>query len=212
MAVLKMSSSILAWGDNSVSSCGSHSRAKGPGTSAGAFPVHSMARFLVSRLYGGAMAVLKMSSSLLAWGDNSVSSCRSHSRAKGPGTSAGASSMDMARSLCGEGRRGGGLKQSAFCMARRKTMITMGSPDFVWINANEIISSWRLLGAGCVAPPRRGPRRGAKGTVGPLGPLAFAAPSSTGTLERSNSPVWLAKQLALTTVEPRMLFTWGPRR
>ena len=99
MAVLKMSSSILAWGDNSVSSCVSHSRAKGPGTSAGAFPVHSMARFLVSRLYGGAMAVLKMSSSLLAWGDNSVSSCRSHSRAKGPGTSAGASSMDMARSL-----------------------------------------------------------------------------------------------------------------
>jgi hypothetical protein len=39
------------------------------------------------------------------------------------------------------------------CMAHRKTMITMGSPDFVWINANEIISSWYLLGAVCVAPP-----------------------------------------------------------
>jgi hypothetical protein len=38
-------------------------------------------------------------------------------------------------------------------MARRKTMITMGSPYFVWINANEIISSWYLLGAGCVNPP-----------------------------------------------------------
>jgi hypothetical protein len=32
-------------------------------------------------------------------------------------------------------------------------MITMGSPYFVWINANEIISSWYLLGAGCVTPP-----------------------------------------------------------
>jgi hypothetical protein len=31
-------------------------------------------------------------------------------------------------------------------------MITMGSPYFVWINANGIISSWHLLGAGCVAP------------------------------------------------------------
>jgi hypothetical protein len=46
-----------------------------------------------------------------------------------------------------------GVKQSAFCMARRNTMITMGYPDFVWINANEIISSWYLLGAVCVAPP-----------------------------------------------------------
>jgi hypothetical protein len=33
-------------------------------------------------------------------------------------------------------------------------MITMGSSYFVWINANEIISSWYLLGAVCVAPPR----------------------------------------------------------
>jgi hypothetical protein len=50
----------------------------------------------------------------------------------------------------------GGLKQSTFCMARRKTMITMGSPYFVWINANEIISSWYLLCAVCVtAPPPR---------------------------------------------------------
>jgi hypothetical protein len=35
-------------------------------------------------------------------------------------------------------------------------MITMGSPYFVWINANEIISSWYLLGAVCVAPPPQG--------------------------------------------------------
>jgi hypothetical protein len=48
----------------------------------------------------------------------------------------------------------GGVKQSTFCMARRKTMITMGSPDLVWINANEIISSWYLLDAVCVTPPR----------------------------------------------------------
>jgi hypothetical protein len=47
----------------------------------------------------------------------------------------------------------GGVKQSTFCMVHRKTMITMGSPDFVWINANEIISPWYLLGAGCVTPP-----------------------------------------------------------
>ena len=46
-----------------------------------------------------------------------------------------------------------GVNQSAFCMARRNTMITMGYPDFVWINANEIISSWYLLGAACVPPP-----------------------------------------------------------
>ena len=32
-------------------------------------------------------------------------------------------------------------------------MITMGSPYFVWINTNEIISSWYLLGAVCVALP-----------------------------------------------------------
>ena len=32
-------------------------------------------------------------------------------------------------------------------------MITMGSPYFVWINANEIISLWYLLGAVCVTPP-----------------------------------------------------------
>jgi hypothetical protein len=38
-------------------------------------------------------------------------------------------------------------------MVHRKTMITMGSPDFVWINTNEIISSWYLLGAVCVAAP-----------------------------------------------------------
>ena len=32
-------------------------------------------------------------------------------------------------------------------------MITMGSPYFVWINANKIISSWYLLDAVCVTPP-----------------------------------------------------------
>jgi hypothetical protein len=53
------------------------------------------------------------------------------------------------------GRRcSGGLKQSTFCMVHRKPMITMGSPYFVWINTNGIISSWYLLGAGCVAPPK----------------------------------------------------------
>jgi hypothetical protein len=53
------------------------------------------------------------------------------------------------RARCGEA----GLKQRTFCMAHRKTMITMGSPYSVWINANEIISSWYLLGAVCVTPP-----------------------------------------------------------
>jgi hypothetical protein len=49
--------------------------------------------------------------------------------------------------------RQGGVKQSTFCMVHRKTMITMGSPYFEWINTNEIISSWYLLGAVCVTPP-----------------------------------------------------------
>jgi hypothetical protein len=51
----------------------------------------------------------------------------------------------------------GGVKQSTFCMARRKTMITMGSLYFIWIDANVIISSWDLRGAVCVAPSRVGP-------------------------------------------------------
>ena len=51
--------------------------------------------------------------------------------------------------------RTGGVKQSTFCMAHRKTIITMGSPYFVWRNTNEIISSWYFLGAGCVTPPAR---------------------------------------------------------
>ena len=51
--------------------------------------------------------------SLGAWGDNSVSSCRSHSRAKGPGTSADA--FSMARSLCGEGPRGHGRGTKGSC-------------------------------------------------------------------------------------------------
>jgi hypothetical protein len=38
-------------------------------------------------------------------------------------------------------------------MAHRKTMITMGSPYFVWINTNEILSLWYLLGVACVGPP-----------------------------------------------------------
>jgi hypothetical protein len=46
-------------------------------------------------------------------------------------------------------------------MARRKTMITMGSPYFAWINANEIISPWYLLGAVCVTPPENTSRFGA---------------------------------------------------
>ena len=41
---------------------------------------------------------------VVAWGDNSVSSCRSYGRAKGPGASAGA--FPTARSLSGEGPRG----------------------------------------------------------------------------------------------------------
>ena len=45
------------------------------------------------------------------------------------------------------------VKQSTFCIARRKSMITMGSSYFVWINTNEIISSWYLLDAVCVTPP-----------------------------------------------------------
>jgi hypothetical protein len=42
--------------------------------------------------------------SVATWGDNSVSSCRSYRRAKGPGTSAGA--FPTALSLSGEGPRG----------------------------------------------------------------------------------------------------------
>jgi hypothetical protein len=55
----------------------------------------------------------------------------------------------------------GGVKQSTCCMARRKPMITMGSPYFVRINANEIIPSWYLLGAVCVwpRPPLKMPSR-----------------------------------------------------
>jgi hypothetical protein len=34
-------------------------------------------------------------------------------------------------------------------------MITMGSPYFVLINANEIIPSWYLLGAVLCGPPRQ---------------------------------------------------------
>ena len=47
----------------------------------------------------------------------------------------------------------GGVTQSTFCMVHRKTMIAMGSPYFVWLNTNEIISSGYLLDAVCVTPP-----------------------------------------------------------
>jgi hypothetical protein len=47
----------------------------------------------------------------------------------------------------------GGSNKVLFVWRAEKTMITMDSPDFVWINTNEIVSSWYLLGAVCVAPP-----------------------------------------------------------
>jgi hypothetical protein len=50
-------------------------------------------------------------------------------------------------------QHGRGAQTSTFCMAHRKTMITMGSPYVVWINTNRIVSSWYLRGAGCVTPP-----------------------------------------------------------
>jgi hypothetical protein len=40
------------------------------------------------------------------WGDNAVSSCRSYSRAKGPGTIYIAGAFPVALSLSGEGTRG----------------------------------------------------------------------------------------------------------
>ena len=42
-------------------------------------------------------------------------------------------------------------------------MITMGSPYFVWINNNDIISSWYLLDAVCVTPPLQGVRIARRG-------------------------------------------------
>jgi hypothetical protein len=54
-------------------------------------------------------------------------------------------------------------------------MITMGSPDFVWIIANEIISSWYLLGAVFVPPPPPPCRIASAGSC----PL-FAAAKLTG--------------------------------
>jgi hypothetical protein len=46
-----------------------------------------------------------------------------------------------------------GVQTKYFLHGAPKTMITMGSPYCVWINTNELISSWYLLGAVCVAPP-----------------------------------------------------------
>jgi hypothetical protein len=65
-------------------------------------------------------------------------------------------SSDDPCAMCEAASEGGGLKQSTFCMVHRKSMITMGSPYFVWLNTNEIISSWYLLGAVCVTPPPEG--------------------------------------------------------
>jgi hypothetical protein len=68
---------------------------------------------------------------------------------------AGRPRREALRGRGGRRRRGGG-QTSYFLYGAPKTMITMGSPDFVWINANEIISSWYSLGAVCVAPPGAG--------------------------------------------------------
>ena len=94
----------------------------------------------------------------------------------------------MRSSLCFHGARArvrdvGGLKQSTFCMARRKTVITMGSPDFVWINTNEIISSWYLLGAACVAPSSRAALRGPRLGLLLTTPVVPGAPGSTAGLD-----------------------------
>jgi hypothetical protein len=59
------------------------------------------------------MVVLKMPSSLLAWGDSPVSSCRPCSLAKGPGASAGA--FPMVLSLSGGGGGGGSKGSSSGC-------------------------------------------------------------------------------------------------
>jgi hypothetical protein len=69
-----------------------------------------------------------------------------------------------------------GVKQRTFCMARRQTMITMGSPYFVWKNAYEIISSLCLLGAVCAPPPP--PRSSACSTSWPRSPSASRSPPS----------------------------------
>jgi hypothetical protein len=77
----------------------------------------------------------------------------------------------------------GGVKQSTFCMVHRKTMITMGSPYFVWINANEIISSWYLLGAVCVTPPAKVKvPPGASNLSGEGGSFTVELPAAAGGL------------------------------
>jgi hypothetical protein len=60
---------------------------------------------------------------LSTWGDNPVSSRRSHSRAKGPGTSAGA--FPVERSLSGEGPRG----------PRRGAKGSGGTPGTPWFSS-----------------------------------------------------------------------------
>jgi hypothetical protein len=67
-------------------------------------------------------------------------------------------------------------------------MITMGSPDFVWINANAIISSWYLLGAVCVAPPTRGYTRSLVEDEPCRPPPGAAAHSSSSQLQSGRPP------------------------
>jgi hypothetical protein len=97
-----------------------------------------------------------------------------------------------------------GVKQSTFCMARRKSMITMGSPYFVWINTNEMISSWYLLGAVCVAPPGYAWRRRSAS-------LAAAASSSSHLLAwvhpYSSPPSILSGMRLLVTLGDRAVIT-----
>jgi hypothetical protein len=106
--------------------------------------------------------------------------------ARAPGTLPGPKKINTlhrgSRSWVCLGPRGqGGVKQSTFCMARRKSMITMGSPDFVWINTNGIISSWYLLDVVCVAPPPRAVAGGPKRPGGPRRPAPAAARGGRGS-------------------------------
>ena len=113
-----------------------------------------------ARVTAGQLAVLASKSAFMTGTEArpcpSPASHRSILRAISRSISAAAAA---ARSAAEGGRaRRGGLKQSTFCVVHRKTMITMGSLYFVWINTNKIISSWYLLDAVCVTPRARRPR------------------------------------------------------